>query len=78
MSVHQTKEGADCLFVRQGMKLINIRFFRGGSDLISEGEFNHERCATADRKRSGEMTASSQAPRCKQAPIDLRKLVADM
>ena len=74
----QTKEGADCLFARQGMKLINIRFFRGASDLISEQEFNHERCAAAERKRSGEVIATGAAPRCRQAPIDLRGLVASL
>jgi hypothetical protein len=78
MSKHSAKEGTSCLFERPDMELVNVRFFRGGSDVICEEEFNGERAAAAARKRSGEVTASSHPPRCKQAPIDLRKVVADI
>ena len=78
MSKHQAKDGTSCLFVRQDMKIANVRFFRGDSDIISQEEFNHERSAAAERKRLGEVTPSTEAPRCKKGPIDLRKFVADM
>jgi hypothetical protein len=78
MSKHEKKGTVDCLFTRQDMKLINVKFFRGDSDIISEEEFNSERACAAERKRTGEVVASPQAPRCKRAPIDLRQLVADM
>ena len=77
MSKHE-KEGSACLFERQDMTLINVRFFRGASDLICEEEFNRERAASAERKRSGELKPERSAPRCKGAPIDLRKFVADI
>jgi hypothetical protein len=76
MSKHK-KQGTSCLFERQDMQLINVRFFRGDSDIICEEEFNREREASADRKRSGELKAAA-APRCKRAPVDLRKFVADI
>lgn len=78
MSKHATGEGTGCLFERRDMELVNVRFFRGGSDVICEEEFNSERAAAAERKRSGEVKASPHPPRCKQAPIDLRKVVADI
>jgi len=78
MSKHSREDGMDCLFERRDMKLVNIRFFRGQSDIICEDEFNAERAAAAARKRSGEITPAPHAPQCKQAPIDLRKVVADI
>jgi hypothetical protein len=77
MSKHE-KEGRDCLFERRDMTLINVRFFRGESDLISEEEFNRERAASAERKRSGELKPERGAPRCKGDSIDLQKFVADI
>jgi hypothetical protein len=77
MSQHETKEGTDCLFARQGMSLINVRFFRGSNDVISEEEFRRELCAAADRRRSGEVKPVATAPRCQKEPIDLRAFVGE-
>jgi len=78
MSQHEKEDGLNCLFSRQDMKLVNVRFFRGSSELISEEEFRCELRAAAARKRSGEVQPVPTPPRCKSPPIDLRAFVADM
>jgi hypothetical protein len=77
MSQHE-KGLEDCLFSRQDANLINVRFFRGSSDVISEDEFREELKAAAQRKRTGEVKATYRAPRCRKAPIDLRQFVANI
>ena len=73
----QEKDGLmDCLFSGQDHKLLNLKFFRGTSDLISEEDFRDELCSAEERKRSGAVK-KSEAPRCKKSPVDLRKLVAE-
>lgn len=49
----------DCLSGEQGMKLVNIKFFRGNAKTISRDEFKAELCAAAERKRSGKVKAKS-------------------
>ena len=78
MSKHEKDGLMDCLFSRQDMKLVNVKFFRGSSDVISPDEFRAELCAAADRKRTGEVKRSGTAPRCKGEAVDLRAFVADM
>jgi hypothetical protein len=78
MSLHEKDGLMDCLFSRQDMKLVNIKFFRGAGDVISNDEFRAELCAAAARKKSGEVKRSASAPKCKSAPVDLRDFVANM
>lgn len=78
MSKHEKDGLMDCLFSRQDMKLINVKFFRGGSDIISLDEFETELCAAAERKRTGEVVATDVAPRCKRKAIDLLAFVENM
>lgn len=79
MSDQATKGGLlHYLFSGQGMKLLNIKFFRGSDDVISGAQFRKELCAAEERKRTGAVKGSSTPPRCKQDPIDLKQFVADM
>jgi hypothetical protein len=71
------EDGLDRLFSRRNVRLANLKFFSGSSDLISSEEFRKEFFAAEDRKQSGAVK-SSNPPSCKKPPIDLRKLVADM
>jgi len=74
----QEKDGLmDCLFSGQDHKLVNLKFFRGTSDLISEEDFRDELCSAEERKRLGAVKKSASAPRCKKPRVDLRKLVAE-
>jgi hypothetical protein len=77
MSTHEKDGLMACLFSRQGMKLVNVKFFRGSSDVISPDEFRQEILASANRKRSGELERSASAPTCKKDLVDLRAFVAD-
>ena len=78
MSLHERDGLMDCLFSRQDRKLVNIKFARGSSDVISNDEFRSELCAAAARKKSGEVKRSATAPRCKLPTVDLREFVANM
>jgi hypothetical protein len=78
MSEHGKEGALSCLFSKQGMKLLNVRFFRGSSDVISVDEFRREICDSEERKRSGELKSSKQAPRCKQKPRDLDAVLASL
>jgi hypothetical protein len=57
------------------MTLINMKFFRGGSDIISEEEFRNEVCAAAERKRTGEVRPG-RAPKCRKPSVSVHSLVA--
>lgn len=72
MSRHGNDGVMHCLFSRQGMELDNIKFFRGDATLISADQFRDELCDASDRKRSGEVVASGNPPKCVKAPIDVR------
>lgn len=78
MSKHEKDGLMDCLFSRQDVKLVNIKFFRGSSDVISPDEFRAELCAAAERKKSGELKKSGTAPKCVRESVDLQAFVADM
>ncbi len=75
MSDHRKDVLEDCLSLRQDRPLLNVKFFRGRSDVISDEEFRAEICAAVDRKRSGEVRPNG-APKCTKPPIDLRAFVA--
>jgi hypothetical protein len=73
----QEKDGLmDCLFSGQDKKLVNLKFFRGSNDLISEDEFKEQVCAAEKRKNS--TVKAGKFPSCKKGPLDLRKIVAEL
>lgn len=76
MSERERDKGLDCLFLskRQDAKLVNVKFFRGSSDVISEEEFRAEICAAVRRRESGEVRATEMPPRRKKPPVNLREM----
>jgi len=77
MSGHEKDGFKACLFSRQDVKLINLKFFRGSDDLISEAALREEVCESEDRKRRGTLKAGA-FPKCRKAAVDVRTLVAEM
>lgn len=74
MSEHRGASMAACVATREGMRLVNVKFFRGGSDILSSVQLREEvsRIATKDRPRSGE---PSGAPKSEAAKINVREFV---
>lgn len=73
----QEKDGLmDCLFSRQDKKLVNIKFMRGTAQIIAPEAFRAEICSIV-AQRDGGLQASG-AVKSGGAPIDVRKLVADL
>jgi hypothetical protein len=72
------KEGLmDCLFSRQDIRLLNLKFFRGSSDLIEDDDFREQICL-AEKRKAEQTVKRADPPKCKKEPVDLRNLVAEM
>jgi hypothetical protein len=76
MSTKEKDGLMDCLFSRQGMKLLNLKFFRGSNDLISEEEFKDQICKAENRKRTS--VKAGAFPKCKKGPVNLARYVAEL
>jgi hypothetical protein len=61
---------------RKGMKLRNIKFCRGDREVITAQEFAEQVCKVVDQT-AGE-SGSKRPAQTDVAPIDVRKLVADI
>jgi hypothetical protein len=61
---------------RPGMKLRNIKFCRGDRAVITTEEFAEQVCQVVDQ--SARNTGSEHPARSEVAPIDVRRLVADI
>jgi hypothetical protein len=68
----------DCLFNGQDRKLINVKFYRGCDDVISEEQFENDFCASVKRHKESFMATKGNMPKSKKKAVDLEKLVADM
>jgi hypothetical protein len=68
----------DCLFSEADMKLKNIKFFRGGRDLLSSHALSSEAHSATLQKRLRSAVASTSAPRSGQPKVNVRVLVADL
>lgn len=69
----------DCLHPeRADMKLVNVKFFRGGNESITPDEFRAQLCAVADQKRSGAGERLAEAPRTAKQKINVREYVANL
>ena len=66
----------DCLFSRQDMKLINIKFFRGKADVIAPEDLRAESHSAIMQARVDPRVKTTAAPRSNLPPIDVRKFVA--
>ena len=76
MSEHEKDSITDCLFSGNDMKLRNVRFFRGGDDVIDAADFRAEVHAIAMQRRTGE-AKQIDWPKSERPKVDLRQLVAD-
>ena len=68
----------DCLFEAEGVKLNNIKFYRGEATVIDENRFRDEFCASVERKKAPHAIVLATAPKCEKGPLDLRALIAEM
>lgn len=78
MSEHGRDKVADCLSSRQGMKLVNLKFFRGGRDLITADELRAEVKSVEAQKLTGAATKSDRAPISRQPVVNLREFAASI
>lgn len=76
MSGHERDGVVSCLFSGQDKTLLNMKFFRGDRDVISEAEFRAEVCSIEQQKKLSVAKRSSHAPRSEREPIDVRDFVA--
>ena len=60
---------------REGMKLVNVKFFRGERDLIRADDFRAQLRAVAEQHRNGQVKAT-EAPRSKMPKTNVREWVA--
>jgi hypothetical protein len=76
MSEHEKDSILNCLFSGNDMKLRNVRFFRGGSDVIEAADFRAEVHAIATQRRTGGAKQIGW-PKSERPKVDLHKFVAD-
>ncbi|OXE36602.1 MAG: hypothetical protein CGW95_06710 [Phenylobacterium zucineum] len=74
MSDHEKSSVRDCLFSEQDMKLRNIRFARGGAEIINESDFRAEICKAAAQRQAGLEAASW--PKTTRAKVDVSEFLA--
>lgn len=65
----------DCLLHRQDMRLLNVKFFRGDREVISEDDFRRQVASIEAQKTSG-APKSSRAPASKRPRVNVRELVS--
>jgi hypothetical protein len=71
------KTAEDCLHSeRPDMKLVNVKFFRGGAEYITPEEFRAQLCVAAEFQRNNPGRRSAEAPRSKKPQVNVRELVA--
>lgn len=78
MSKHDEDGLMKCLFSGQDMTLVNVKFFRGSRDMITDEEFRDQVTYIETQKKSGRAVRTAEAPRSGREPIDVRDLVADI
>jgi hypothetical protein len=61
----------DCVTDRSGMRLVNVKFFRGDRDLLSAGELRAEAARVAATQQVG----NSEPPRSSKPRVNIRDLV---
>jgi hypothetical protein len=75
MSKHGKEDLRGCLTGGEGMKLENIKFFRGSREgEISHADFEAEVRGAAERKKSGKVVAGN-IPAWKDKTVDVREVV---
>lgn len=77
MSIREKDGLKACLFSRQDRKLVNIKFFRGDSDVISPDDLSAQICSIASQHEAG-LKPSAGPIRSAKPTVDVRKLVASM
>lgn len=78
MSDHEKDSVISCLFSGQDMKLRNIKFFRGGADLIDEGDFRTEVHAALLESRTKLSPGSGEAPKSARPKVDVRTIIENI
>lgn len=69
----------DCLHSEHdGMKLVNVKFFRGENHYITPEEFRAQLCAAAEFQRKNAHLRTSDAPRSAKPQVNVRELVANL
>jgi hypothetical protein len=61
-----------CVTQRPGMRLVNVKFFRGDRDLLSAGELRAEALRVAKEAQSGD----NNPPRSDKPRVNVRDLVS--
>jgi hypothetical protein len=64
----------DCVTPRLGMRLVNVKFFRGDRDLISAGELRAEAARVAGQIQEGD----GLPPRSNKDRVNVRELVSHL
>lgn len=77
MSIQEEKGLKACLFSRQDRKLVNIKFFRGDSNVISPDDLAAQICSIASQHEAG-LKPSAGPVRSVKPTVDVRKLVTSM
>ncbi|MBY3524919.1 MULTISPECIES: hypothetical protein [Rhizobium] len=69
----------DCLHPeRPGMKLVNVKFFRGDNRYITPEEFRAKLCAAAEFQRANPHIRRGEAPRSTKPKVNVRERVANL
>lgn len=77
MSGYEKDSVRDCLFSEQDMKLHNIRFARGGAEVIEEADFRAEICSAAEQRRNS--TAKLVGwPKVTRPTVDVAEFLANI
>lgn len=66
---------SECLFDRKDARLINVKFFRGSEDVISESEFRAQAHAAIVQKNTG-TAVKSALPRSERPKVNIREMVS--
>ncbi len=76
---NETKHAIGRLYDREpGVKLNNVKFFRGDAKLIRPDAFKEEQRKIDAQKASGQVKCNSTGPRASKKNVDFRALVASL
>ena len=67
-----------CLFARQDMRLLNIKFCRGSADTIDASDFRAEVHSAIMQSRMNPNKGSTHAPRSGLPRINVKEFVANL
>lgn len=68
----------ECVAARDGMKLVNVKFFRGDRDLLSAGELRAEAARLAQARNEGKVVQAKSAPKSTRPRVDVREFIANL